>query len=356
MVIENFEGYFLILCLAVTSYFFVLIFKPYLSIIVLAMVFAVIFYPLYKKLKKLLKDKFDGLASFIMCLFILSLIIIPTILFSLVVKEELVGLYTDIQDNNGFEFLEDNILSLKFSNFEGYVKDKFPVLSEFNFDLQSILMNVVSFLYTTIVEKTSEIIKGTTKMVAAFVFFFMTLFFLFKDGHLLAKKVMRLTPLSNKYDRHLFKRFTEVSMSSIVSTIIVAIVQGFITAIGMIIVGLPAFFAGAAAAFLALLPLFGASLVWFPVSMYLFMINRPWAGIFMLVYGLVIVSLVDNILRPILIKGKTHIHPLLIFFSILGGLSVFGFLGIIFGPLVLALLLTLLHIYEMEYDHLLEKR
>src|SRR3989339_194686 len=125
--------------------------------------------------------------------------------------------------------------------------------------------------------------------------------------------------------------------------------------IGFMIVGMPAFFAGIAMAFLSLLPYIGAAFVWFPVGIYLIVIGKIWQGIFLFIWGAGVVAMVDNLIRAYIIKDKAQVHPIFIIFSILGGIALFGFWGVIFGPLVISLAVTVLHIYELEYESVLEK-
>lgn len=355
MIIENFEGYFLILCLAITGFFFYLLFKPFFAIIALAMVIAVVFYKPYSWLRDKLNGR-EGLASLIMCLVVITIIIIPIFYFILVLKDKSVELYGQIQTLSQNGIFKLALVEEKIQNFEVWVKGHVPILEQYNLGIKEYLLGVGVYLDTYIIANVTDFIKGTTRILTSILFFFLTLYYLFKDGRRFAQAIMRLTPLSNKYDRRLFKMFTEVSMSSIVSTLVVAVLQGVITGFGMYMVGLPGFFGGLAASFLALLPLFGASIVWLPAAIYLFIVGDYGSGLFLILWGGVLVSLIDNVLRPVLMRGKIAIHPLLIFFSIFGGISLFGFLGIVFGPLVLALMMTFLHIYEIEYDYLLEKR
>jgi predicted PurR-regulated permease PerM len=108
-------------------------------------------------------------------------------------------------------------------------------------------------------------------------------------------------------------------------------------------------------AFLSLLPYFGSGLVWFPVSIYLLVTGQIWQGIFLMAWGMALVGTIDNLIRAYLIKGKAQVHPIFVIFSILGGIILFGFWGIVFGPLFISLAVTILHIYEMEYESVLEK-
>jgi predicted PurR-regulated permease PerM len=100
---------------------------------------------------------------------------------------------------------------------------------------------------------------------------------------------------------------------------------------------------------MSLIPYVGAGIVWLPVGIYLLIIGQIWQGIFLICYGALIISSVDNVIRAYIIKGKANVHPIFVFFSILGGIALFGFWGILFGPLIVAITITIFHIYEMEY-------
>lgn len=169
------------------------------------------------------------------------------------------------------------------------------------------------------------------------------------------EKLMYLTPLPNKYDLEIFKKFKDVSYSTFVSTFVVAIAQGILGAIGFIIIGFPAFFAGIAIAFISILPYVGSVIITVPIAVYLLAIGNVWQGVFMLIWGLGVVANVDNLIRAYMIKGKSEVHPIFLIFSILGGIVLFGFWGVVIGPLVIALAITIIHIYELEYRGVLEK-
>ena len=182
-----------------------------------------------------------------------------------------------------------------------------------------------------------------------------TMYYLFKDGSRFVSRVMYLTPLPNKYDRKLFTKFREVSKATILSSLLTAVIQGTLGAIAFFIVGYPAFFLGVGTAIASLIPIVGTALVWLPVAIILAISGNWGLAIFMVIWGVLVIGLSDNLIRTKIIESKANIHPLFVFFSIFGGLAAFGFLGIIFGPLILAIILTVIHIYELEYADVLEK-
>ena len=134
--------------------------------------------------------------------------------------------------------------------------------------------------------------------------------------------------------------------ATIYGGVVVALVQGGLGAVGFLIVGLPApVFWGTVMAFLSFVPIVGTSLVWLPAAVILFAQGVYLKSLILLAWGALVVSLSDNLLRPILIGGRTQVHTLLLFFGILGGLRFFGFLGLIAGPLVITICLAMIEIY-----------
>jgi predicted PurR-regulated permease PerM len=161
-----------------------------------------------------------------------------------------------------------------------------------------------------------------------------------------------LSPLPDEYDEEIIHKFRSVVDATFRGQVLTAIAQGLVTGIGLAIAGVPApILWGAVAALFSLIPMVGAAAVWVPASIYLFVlasmdrIGWGW-GIFLVVWGIAVVSVVDNLIRPWAMKAGTNMHAIVLFFSIIGGLSAFGFVGIILGPLVVALLVTVIAIYR----------
>jgi predicted PurR-regulated permease PerM len=170
------------------------------------------------------------------------------------------------------------------------------------------------------------------------------------------EKLMYWTPLPDKYDHLIFRKFKDVSYTVFLSTFAVAAAQAALCAIAFSIVGLPAFFPAIATALLSMIPFFGAYLVWIPASIYLLLTGQIWQGIFMIIWGAGLISTIDNVIRMYMIKGKAQVHPLFVLFSVLGGITVFGFWGVVIGPLIISLTVTVLNIYdEIEYKKILSK-
>jgi predicted PurR-regulated permease PerM len=176
-----------------------------------------------------------------------------------------------------------------------------------------------------------------------------TLYYFFKDGELLVNKVKRLMPLTPSQIKVTFRQLQDVILATMYGGVVVALVQGLIGGILFAIVGIPsAVFWGAIMAFLSVIPFVGAFIIYIPAGLILIIGGSYFKGLAVILIGSIVISQIDNVLRPFLISGRTSMHPLLLFFTILGGVYLFGLLGIVLGPLIAAVFVTLLKIFEFK--------
>lgn len=337
---------FLLILLVFVLWACYLIFRPFLIELVAAAILVSFFYRPYEWLAKKLAGS-RKIAALIMCLFIVLIVIVPIVNLTILGAQKSIVAYsqtTNYINNNDIEGLIKNSILPKFN------------LIGFDFDsLKNVFLDVTKNLSNWLIDGAANFVKGTTGFVISLVLIVFTMFFFFVDGKRMLKTIMRWTPLPNKYDIEIFNKFRAISYSTVISTFVTAVAQGLAGAIGFMIVGLPAFFPGIFMGFFSLIPYVGASFVWFPVAVYLLFTAPLWKGIFLMIWGVLLVGTIDNVLRAYLIKGESNVHPIFIIFSILGGISLFGFWGVILGPLIISLAVTILHIYELEYEEVLEK-
>lgn len=336
-----------LLLLVLGACFFV--FKPFLVVILVAAVLASVFYRPYEWLAR----KFGGrkkIASLVMCVLIILVIIIPLTNLIILGAKKSVDAYSDtinFLNSGGFEgTLEGGIL-----------KDVQKWLNIGGDGLRSVILDIAQKSSNVLVSGATGFLKGTTTFVISLILIIFTLFFFFIDGQKMLERLMYWTPLPDKYDHLIFKKFRDVSYTVFFSTFLVALVQSTLMATAFFIVGLPAFFPAIATALLSMIPFLGAYLVWVPAGIYLLIIGHVWQGIFIIIFGALIISTVDNVIRVFMIKGKAEVHPIFVLFSVLGGIALFGFWGIVIGPLLISLTVTILNIYdEVEYSKILHKK
>jgi predicted PurR-regulated permease PerM len=190
-----------------------------------------------------------------------------------------------------------------------------------------------------------------------FLIMLLTMFYLFKDGSRIYQEIKELSPLPDEYEDMLVNQFRDVSFATLYGSVMTALSQGAAGGILFAALGVPgALLWGAVMAFLSFIPVVGAFLVWMPAGAYLLLEGETTKGIIMWVLGAVVVSSIDNLLKPIFIKGKADMHAMLVFFSVFGGMKVFGFLGLVVGPLIVALFLTFMNLYKVEFKEILTQK
>jgi predicted PurR-regulated permease PerM len=183
------------------------------------------------------------------------------------------------------------------------------------------------------------------------------LFFLLKDGERLGIYLMKIFPLGNEKEKMLFHSFTSTTRAMIKGTVVVSLIQGLIGAILFFIAGVPSpILWGTLMALLALIPAIGPGLAWIPVGIILLLSGDILGAIIVLGGGAGIISLVDNILRPILVGRDTEMPDALILLSIFGGLATFGLAGIVIGPVIAALFISIWNLFSHEYEVELRER
>ncbi len=330
----------------IVFYLFYQLIIPFFIPIAWASVFAIVFFPLYEKLYSKVKSK--RLASVIICLFIILLIIGPlTYLFMALIQEtaEAITKVNTMYQNGEF----DKFLSINLPIIES-LKEKLSGYYDMSqVDSEEIIKNSINNIKSAIFSQASWIITNTTKGIFYFFLMVFTMYYFFRDGEVLIGKIKRLVPLTPEQVNLTFKQLREITQATMYGGVAVALIQGILGGILFFIVGIPsAIFWGAVMAFLSIIPFIGAFIVYIPAGIILIIGGHYVAGLIVITVGVLVISQIDNILRPYLISGKTHIHPLLLFFTIMGGIYLFGLLGIVLGPMIAAIFVTILTIFEFK--------
>lgn len=325
---------FILLVLIVVLSFY--IFRPFIYTLIMAIVFATIFGSTHKKLLVITRES-KGLSALLATAFVLVIVVAPISFLGIQIFQETAQLYYSLVENGGSSGLsrDVNVVIQSLTKF-------YPAPIEFSVDVESYLKQGLSWL----LQHLDTIFANTAKAMLNLFIFLVALYYLFKDGHKLKKTVIDLSPLQDVHDEIIFSKLTLAVNSIIKGSLVVAIVQGVLTAVGFTIFGIPnATLWGSVAAIAALIPSIGTALVIVPAILFLVFIgNTVFAG-GLLVWGIVAVGLVDNFLGPKLVERGVQIHPFLILLSIMGGISFFGPMGFLLGPLVLSLLFVFLEIY-----------
>jgi predicted PurR-regulated permease PerM len=332
------RGAFFISILLITLFLTLAIFFPYFNALILALALAVVFHPVYKVILSGMK-KHPSIASVLTVLLVLIIILIPLIIVGIIMAREATQLYTYLTTTTESHIIVEKI--------QDVVSSMLPGLS---IDIVSFLDDFAKQAIGFFVENIGEFFSNVLEVVISFFMVLFALYYLFKDGSKFKKSMITLSPLTDEHDRQIYNKLTVAVNSVIKVELLVALIQGILSGIGFAIFGVPnPFLLGAVAVIAALLPAVGVLLVFLPAVIYLVFTGSMLSWIGLALWGFLLVGLIDNFLRPKLIERGINIHPLLIFLSVLGGLSLFGPFGFLIGPLVLSLLFALLDIYREKF-------
>ncbi len=342
--------YFLIsIFFLITAIFFYLFYRiiiPFFSPIIWAAVFAVLFNPLYNRLLKRIHSK--GLTSVLMCAIIVVLIIGPlTYLLIALVNEATTAVAKVNEMSKSGELSE--LLSFKIP-FLDTLRDKLSKYYDISkINLNQLVRDAIDSISKVLITQTSWVITNATKSVFYFFLMIFTMYYFFRDGEKIVHRLRRLMPLSPNQISVTFKQLRDIILATMYGGVVVALIQGMIGGILFFALGIPSpVFWGAVMAFLSIIPFIGAFIVYIPAGIILALTGSYIKGLIVILVGTFVISQIDNVLRPFLISGKAALHPLLLFFTIMGGIAMFGLLGVVVGPIIAAIFLTLLKVFEFK--------
>ncbi len=361
LVFHDFARYFFLIAVVVIIGLFFWVISPFLNVLIYASLIAVFFNPLNQWLLKKFKGH-AGLSAIFSTLAVMLVVLAPLSLLSLFVVQQAVDAYN---------ILDEKLMDIDFSHLEwsGAFSD-LPVIGDWwnrfserygfdevlegRFDVLAVVQDFGQSVTSFIVSQGGVIAKSFGNFVISIFIFLLTTFFFFRDGDTITSFLKGMSPLPKKYEDQIQNKLRDTTYAIVLGNFATAFVQGAVAALGFAIAGVDnVIFWGTIMAFTSLIPYLGASLVWFPMALiFLFQGQFGW-GIFLLLWGGGVVSVVDNVIRPIFIGNRTNMHPLATFLAVLGGIFVFGIKGIIFGPLILSLTVTIIHIYQLEYKEVL---
>jgi len=348
---------FFVACFLVVLYFLFEILQPFFTILIWASVLTVVFWPLFGRVLGLCRGR-RAAASILTCLIVLLMIVVPVVYLSAAIARQSMSLYQTAQVSLGGAPAEDRLAQLEqrpavrwvLGQVQRWLGIEEPHLRE---ALDHSMKAISRFL----VSRAPSLIRGAGEFIFSFLLIFITMFFFFRDGPQILKIVRESNPLPRAYESEILKKFVDVSYAAFFGSILTAIVQGSAGAILFLLLGIPSpLFWGSVVAFVSLVPIVGAFLVWIPWSAFLVLSGDSGRAIVLLSVGGLVVSSIDNVLKPMIIRGRTDMHPLLVFLSVLGGMQAFGFIGILLGPLVVALFLSFLEFYRIEFRESLERK
>ncbi len=327
-----------------------LLFLPFLKVIILSILITIIFYPVKKRLDHKLKSTL--LSSLLSTAIVFMFIIVPSIVLIAFFTNQVISLYPviieAISEGHTLEYYINQIPIL--SSIHKVFLQSLQTL-HIEIDLNTVLKNILSNIANFLIDQGKSLFINITFLIIGIGIMLVTIFFLFKDGESLYERVLKLIPLPEKDKNFLLSKTYTAIQGVVLGSVLTAIAQGILSFIGYFTAGLEFSLFWAFITFIAaFLPIGGASLVWIPIAIYLFISKGLITGILFSLWGTFVISLVDNIIKPVVIGDKTNIHPIILFFAILGGLNLFGFIGIFLAPIVVVLIDNMLYLYAERFS------
>jgi len=317
-----------------------------------------LFMPLHTKFLYLTKGK-KTLSAFLSSFLLAFLVLIPAsiILTSII-----------FQGINSFDaiykwFAEGNFsqYSADFEDKISYLKETFPIVARMlpettldNTDFEKQVLNFFSNLLKWLMGQGRQIAGSLLNTGVSFFMMIVVFFVMIRDQDRIIKSFFHIIPLKQSHELKIVEKTGILFKSVIMGNLFTSLAQGVAGGIGFAIAGFPALFWGAAITLASLIPVVGTALIWVPAAIWLFISGKTGLGIFLILWFVLIVGLADNVLRPVFMKTEGGMGPVVIFFSILGGINVWGLLGLIYGPMVFGLSFILIYIYEIEFSEYLE--
>ena len=345
---EETNKFVLLLLVIFVSALFISMIRQFLMVILLAGIFSALVSPVYQRLLARLRGR-SSLASLLTVVLVIFLILLPLAGFFGLVTAQAVKVSAAVtpwveQQVSRPEAVSHFLRSLPF----------YEEIAPYRNQIISRAGELVSGISAFLLNRVASFTFGTLNAVLMTFIMLYTMFFFLKDGVRLLEKILYYLPLKDQDERRMLDRFTSVARATLKGVLVIGALQGGLAGIAFAVAGIPsAAFWGTVMAVLSIIPPIGSALVWIPAVIILALTGELAKALGLAAFCALVVGSVDNILRPILVGKDTQMHEMMVFFSTLGGLILFGMPGFIIGPIVAALLITVLEIYGAAFQNVL---
>ena len=330
------SSFLFLLVLVSLAFFWVL--WPYYGAVFWGSVLAILFNALFLRLLRKMPQK-RTLAALLTLSIILVLVILPVGLISALLTQEAASVYQRVQSGE-----------LSFGRYFQQIYDALPswvngILDRSGLDNLGLIQDRVTSSLTQgsqfIATQALSIGQNAFDFFVSFFIMLYLLFFFLRDGGALSRRIKEAIPLEAEIKRNIFSKFTTVIRATVKGNIVVAMLQGALGGLMFWFLGIHApVLWGTLMAFLSLLPAVGAAIVWIPVAIYFLATGAIWQGVLLIAYGVLVIGLVDNILRPVLVGKDTKMPDYVVLVSTIGGMSLFGLNGFVIGPVIAAMFMV----------------
>ncbi|MBI2005528.1 MAG: AI-2E family transporter [Candidatus Aenigmarchaeota archaeon] len=328
---------FLLILLVVLGFVSFLILKPFLTYVLFSIILTVVSYPLYEKIKSTVR--FAPLSAIIIILSIIIIIIAPSIYLTITIFTQTRDIITNIgaAEFTGLQNIEDNLERLFGMDFNFATPLRVWILDLSSTTRSFIIGNIITFTRTVV-----NFLAGTILML-------FIMFYLFIDGRRLVDQIKRQLPIEDKHKDYLFTRAYQTIQGLFLGLFLTAVMQGILAGLGYLIFGMSnVILLGFLTGVFSLIPFLGPPVVYIPASLFLLLQGNLFGGLGLLLYGLLLISNVDNFVRPLVVRFRAKVHPLYVILGVIGGVAFLGLSGIVIGPLVLSLFQEVLEVYQLS--------
>ncbi|MCF8044569.1 MAG: AI-2E family transporter [Desulfarculaceae bacterium] len=341
------SNYFLfVLIIAALAACFMII-RPYVNPIILGSLAALALSPVHHRILGFLKNRKTVAAALSTVLFAIS-VIFPVLLIGAILIKQGISSFAAIS-----AWIEAGNMDPYMAKAMELTGKYLPAVKERinpeSLDIGKISLNFTRQVGTFLINSGKDIAGNISDLVIQLFFMLFTFFFFIWDEKTITNRILHLVPLSSTQETEILDRIKAVTKSAVLGTFLTAMVQGALGGIAFAVAGLPVFFWGIMMAFASLIPVAGVALIWVPACFFLFVSGKTGAAIFMAAWCAIVVSLSDNLVRPLFMQGSAGMGTFLIFFAIIGGLKLFGLTGLVYGPLLFGITAVLLYIYQKEF-------
>ena len=352
----NLAHYFLFVLLASVLAACCHLLSAYANTIILAIILAIAFSPIHRRLLGIANGHKDAAALF-SCLLLTLVVVLP--LFFLIVALIYQGIdsFNDIhlwiKAGEYQKLMVSPLVTRVWSILSPYLPDLsrfLPQLGSNAKPLDQSLLDLTSRLGSFLVGEGIGLLGNLGAIIGKFFLMLFIFYFMIRDEERVVAKLLHLIPLHTSHEEKILAKVKDIARSVLFGTFVTALAQGAAGGLAFEFAGLPGLFWGSVMTFAALVPFVGTSLIWLPAAGYLLILGRWETALCMSLWCLLVVGMMDNLLRPLFMEGAANMNPMLIFLAILGGLHTFGLIGLLYGPLLFGLAMVLLYIYEMQFE------
>lgn len=324
---------------------------PFMTAILLGLILVTLTFPTFRRLRRRFRGSAPK-AALVMLLGITVVLVIPAVILTIM----LVGQANEVVQMMESGEVQATLKRIDLTRVLSGIKRVAPNFDPATLSPERLLLPALQQVPGWMARHGGAVLGGLAGMLLGFALVLLSMYYFYVEGESILDQLAILSPLPPDYDAAFRARFKDVIDATFRGQVFTGVAQGVVTGIGLAIAQVSgAGFWGAVAALLSLIPMVGAAAVWVPAALFLAISAstgaRPWwQAIFLLAWGVLVVSLVDNIVRPWAMKGKAQLPAIPLLFSVLGGLQAFGFVGLVIGPLVFSLLVTIIDIYKKSFS------